>query len=120
MAAGLSLGWFAVLFCIWAFTTGWVRGSMGDLSVVAWVAHSVGVVFPVDVRWRAGFALLLAGGLECGQLLGKVGPDDPEWMHIVFGSTFDPVDLAMYAVGALVAVGVEALLAYLGGRMSSG
>ncbi|MEZ4321551.1 MAG: DUF2809 domain-containing protein [Myxococcota bacterium] len=107
LSAALAVGWFAVGFCVWAFTTGWIRGSIGDLAVVAFIAHLVGVVKPVPVVWRAGGALGFATVVECVQLLKLVGPGDPEWMHILLGSTFDPMDLVHYALSAGLAVAGE-------------
>lgn len=93
---------FALLVFIAFGTTGWVRGSLGDLVVVIWVASCLGTLLH---RWAlcAGLALALATFLECGQLLGHVDPDDPLWMHLIFGSTFDPLDLLHYGIGAGIA-----------------
>lgn len=95
---------FVVLVGIAFGTTGWIRGSLGDLVVVIWVASGLACVGPGVGRPAicAALALALATALECGQLLGKVDADAPLWMHLVFGSTFDPLDLVHYALGALV------------------
>jgi hypothetical protein len=110
---GQSLGWFAVLVGIVLFGHGWVRASFGDLCVVPWVIASVGILprLAPYVRGRVAFGLGLAVFLEVLQLAGRVGPDDPQWMHLVFGSTFDPLDLVHYVVGAGVALGLESWLA---------
>lgn len=108
-----SVGWFAVLVAIVLFGHGWIRASFGDLCVVPWVIASVGVwprLAPL-VKGRVAFGLGLAVVLELLQLAGQVGPDDPQWMHLIFGSTFDPLDLVHYVIGAAVAFGVETLLA---------
>lgn len=101
-SAALAVLTFALLVFIAFGTTGWVRGSLGDLVVVVWVASCLGTLLH---RWAvcSGLALALATVLECGQLLGSVGPDDPLWMHLIFGSTFDPLDLLHYAIGAVLA-----------------
>ncbi|MCA9569915.1 MAG: DUF2809 domain-containing protein [Myxococcales bacterium] len=105
----LSAAWFAVLVAIVLWGRGWIRASFGDLAVVPWVIHSVGIVPVLAPRIvpRVVFGLGLACTLEGLQLLGNVGPDDPLWMHLIFGSTFDPMDLVHYVVGALVAFGLE-------------
>ena len=85
-------------------TTGWVRGSLGDLVVVIWVASAVSIVGPLVKRpaVAAGFAVGLATTLELLQLLGKVDADSPLWAHLIFGSTFDPLDLVHYAIGGVL------------------
>lgn len=115
ICAALALGWFAVGFCVWAFTTGWIRGWVGDLAVVAFIAHLAGVVRPVHVGARAGGALAFAFVVEGLQTLKLVGPDSPEWMHILLGSTFDPMDLVHYAISAVLAVAAELGIARLRG-----
>lgn len=104
----LALVTFGVLVGIAFGTTGWVRGSLGDLVVVIWVASCLGVLLHRWV-WCAGLALALATLLELLQLLGRVQPGDPLWMHLIFGSTFDPLDLLHYAIGAVVAWAALAL-----------
>lgn len=108
----LSVGWFVILVAIVLWGRGWFRASFGDLAVVPWVIHSVGIlpVFAPRIVGRVLFGLGLATTLELLQLAGQVGPDDPLWMHLVFGSTFDPLDLAHYVVGAVVALGLEGWL----------
>ena len=102
---------FVVLVVIAFGTTGWIRGSLGDLIVVIWVASALATVIRGRPALCAGLALALATALECGQLLGKVDADAPLWMHLVFGSTFDPLDLLHYAIGALVGWGILRALA---------
>lgn len=101
----LSLAWFTALVLIVLFGRGWIRGSFGDLAVVPWVIHSLGVLPPLTdwTRTRVAAGLGLATTLECIQLLNLVTPEDPQWMHLIFGSTFDPLDLAHYVVGAAIA-----------------
>lgn len=110
--AALSASWFAVLVAIVLFGHGWIRASFGDLAVVPWVIHSLGALpwWTENVRGRVLFGFGLAVTLEFLQLFGQVGPDDPLWMHLVFGSTFDPLDLLHYAVGAVLAFGLEQLI----------
>lgn len=103
----LAAGWFTLGFIVWAFTTGWVRGSIGDLAVVAFIAHLAGVLVPVHVVFRAIAALVFAWSVELLQTLDLVGPDSPEWMHILLGSTYDPEDLFWYTVSAVLAVVLE-------------
>ncbi len=85
----------------------WVRGLGGDLLVVVFLVACLASV-PVGRGWSrvvgvAGFAT----AVECLQLLELVGPDSPFVAHLILGSTFDPVDLAVYGVGLVVASGME-------------
>ena len=104
VCGGLAALWFAVGVVIWAFTTGVIRGWGGDLAVVAFITHLAGVIKPVHVGIRGGGALLFAFVVEGLQTLKLVTPDSPEWMHVLFGSTFDPMDFVHYTVSAGLAV----------------
>ena len=106
----LSAGWFAVLVLIVLFGRGWVRGSFGDLAVVPWLAATLGILWPRPIFKRALAALAVAVGLECLQLVSHVQPEDPLWVHLIFGSTFDPWDLLHYGLGAALGVGIERAL----------
>lgn len=103
----LALGWLAVGFWVWFYATGFVRGALGDVAVVAFIAHLVGIAWNGPIGVRAGGALLFAFAIECSQLLGAVEPDSPWWMHLFLGSTFDPWDLVHYTVSAILAVLAE-------------
>lgn len=48
-----------------------------------------------------------AVGTECFQGLGLVGPDAHWLLHLTVGSTFDPLDLLAYALGLVLAAGLE-------------
>lgn len=77
----------------------WVRGSLGDVLVIPFLVHGLGVLIPRHVAWR----LVLVGGLALGtellQLADLVAPEAPAWLHLTLGSTFDPWDLLGYSVG---------------------
>lgn len=105
VSLALAVGLFVCLAAIALFTRGWVRGSLGDLVVVVWLANVLTVAGPLRGRpvWGAAAALSVAVGLEGLQLLDLVERDSPFWMHMVFGATFDPLDLVHYAVGAVLA-----------------
>ena len=103
----LALGWLAVGFWVWFYATGVVRGALGDLAVVAFIAHLVGIGWNGPVLARAGGALAFSFVVEFSQLAGAVEPDSPWWMHLFLGSTFDPWDLAHYTVSAILAVLAE-------------
>jgi hypothetical protein len=94
---------------VWFYATGFVRGALGDVAVVAFIAHLVGIVWNGPVVARAGGALGFAFVVEFSQLLGAVEPDSPWWMHLFLGSTFDPWDLAHYTVSAVLAMLAELL-----------
>ncbi len=114
----LALAWLAVGIWVWFYATGFVRGALGDVAVVAFIAHLVGLVWNGPVLARAGGALAFAFVVEFSQLLGAVEPDSPWWMHLFLGSTFDPWDLVHYTVSAILAVLAE--LIALGAVLRSG
>lgn len=109
VCAGLAAAWFAVGLAVLVFSSGWVRGAVGDLAVVAFMAHLAGVVWQGDVRVRAAVCFAIAALTEGAQWFGVVGPEDPIWLQILIGRTADPVDVVVYAVSAGLAVGGERL-----------
>ncbi len=88
----------------------WIRGMLGDVLVVVLMHFALGAIWSAHWRWRALVSLVIAAVVECIQLLKLVQPEDPFWMHLIFGSTFDPMDLLAYVLGAVAAVGLEVVL----------
>jgi hypothetical protein len=104
ICAGLAAFWLAIGLAVLLFSSGWVRGAVGDLAVVAFMAHLAGIVWPGDVRVRAAVCLAIAALTEGAQWFGAVGPDDPRWLQVLIGRTADPLDLLVYVVSAVLAV----------------
>ena len=86
---------------------GWVRGYLGDIAIIVFLVAgfaSVGIGSP---RGRLVGVGAFALAVELWQGLGIVAPDAPFLVHLTVGSTFDPVDLAFYGVGLLVAAAAQ-------------
>ena len=86
-----------------------VRGSVGDVLVVPFLVHLLGIVIPSRHALRIAAVGVFAIGVELFQLAELVGPDAPAWLHLTLGSTFDLWDLVGYAVGMAVASGIGTL-----------
>ncbi|MCP4803930.1 MAG: DUF2809 domain-containing protein [Proteobacteria bacterium] len=106
-----AAGTFGALVAIFFLVTGPVRGSVGDVLVILFLVASLASVRVGTAMTRIGGVFLLAVGIELFQLLELVGPDAPAIAHAVLGSTFDPLDLLWYAVGAGVSWFAEAWFA---------
>lgn len=61
-----------------------------------------------SARTRAIVILVFMCAGELSQLLPGL-PRDGKWVELTIGTTFDPIDLAAYVVGTLLAVWVERL-----------
>lgn len=86
----------------------WIRHTLGDVAAAGLVFALLSLIQPTAPRARRVIlALLLAGAVEGIQALEWVGPDAPLLLHLTLGATFDPLDLAAYALGVLVASGLE-------------
>ncbi|MEN0063081.1 MAG: DUF2809 domain-containing protein [Myxococcota bacterium] len=85
----------------------WIRGSVGDIAVVVLLVAGLAAFNLGTPRQRVLGVGVLALGVELLQGLQLVGPDAPLIVHLIFGSTFDPIDLAMYGVGLGLAVLAE-------------
>jgi hypothetical protein len=98
LAAGLAL---------FKWGTGPVRGTGGDVGVIVFGVAGLAAVGLGSPRTRL-LALGIAGvGAELLQALRLVGPDAPWFLPLTLGSTFDPLDLLAYAVGIVIAAGLE-------------
>lgn len=86
----------------------WVRGSLGDVLIVPFLVHLLGIAVPRSATWRIASVGVIALGAELLQLANLVAPDAPAWLHLTLGSTFDPWDLLGYSVGIGVAVATSA------------
>lgn len=80
-----------------------VRGSLGDVMVVPFLVHALGLLWPAHHRARIVGVGLLALGVELLQLAELAGPHSPWWVHLTLGSTFDPWDLLGYGLGLVLA-----------------
>ncbi len=89
-------------------TSGFLRGTVGDVVVVIFLWALARIVKPTGWRWIPLGIFLFACSVECLQainILGILGITS-ETAQIAVGSVFDPMDIAAYAVGcALAAVG---------------
>lgn len=92
---------------------GFVRPFLGDVLAVVWV-HLVGrAVFLRSPGWTALGALAVACLIELGQwfrVVDLLGLGGSRVARVVFGATFDPLDLLAYALGAACAWGGEVAL----------
>jgi hypothetical protein len=84
-----------------------IRGLGGDLLVVIFLVACLASIPWGSATRRVAAIAVFAVVTECSQLLGLVGPESPMVAHLLFGSTFDPYDLAAYAAGLAVAAGLE-------------
>ena len=87
----------------WHFT----RGTLGDLFVVGFLYHLLGLFWRGPAAARAGVIAVLAVGIELAQWARIVTTRPSEPLAIVTGSTFDVWDLLAYAVGLTLAVWLE-------------
>jgi len=111
VCAGLCVAWAGLTLGV-LFSSGWVRGALGDVAAVGFLANGLGVLIAggrLGPAWtRALTCFLFAAGIEAFQTLGWIGPEHPRWLQIAVGRTADPLDVLAYAVGAVAAIGAEA------------
>lgn len=84
-----------------------VRGALGDVLVVIFMHFSLGTLWPAPLWRRAAFVGVFSFTIEGIQALGVVSPQDPMWSQLIFGSTFDPLDLVAYTLGLAMAVFID-------------
>lgn len=104
VAAALCLGAGLLLF---NFARGHLRGFGGDILVVVFLTAVVASSGLGSPRLRVGGVLVFAVVVELVQGLELVGPESHWLWHLTLGSTYDPLDLLAYVLGAVVALGAE-------------
>lgn len=106
-AVGAAIASFLACLGIFLGATGPLRTHGGDILVVVLLVAALaglGVGRPTTRLVGVG---LLSMGVEALQGLKLVGRDAHPLVHATLGSTFDPVDLGMYALGLALAALLE-------------
>ena len=100
--AAVFIIFLAVEVCIALFVhDGFVRPYIGDVLAVVTVYCGARIVFPDKIRLMSLLVFTLAAAVELLQLSDLAEMfGEGSFMAILLGSTFDPVDLLCYAVGA--------------------
>ncbi|HEX5337594.1 MAG TPA: DUF2809 domain-containing protein [Gallionella sp.] len=91
-----------------------VRGFVGDAIVVCLIYFAVKAVADVGAGRLAWAVMFFAYGVEALQyldLLGLTGLQGNALARVVLGSVFDPLDLAAYSLGAIVAYWCDKFIA---------
>ena len=101
---------FALLFAVEVLIAlfvhdNFVRPFVGDVLVVVLIVLFIRIFVPDGVCLLPLYVLLFAAAVEFLQLADPVrllGIEGCPFLRIAIGSTFDPLDLLAYALGALV------------------
>lgn len=91
--------------------TGIVRTHIGDVGVIALIYCAVRTVLEARPLAVVTGTVLFAFAVEFAQLFEAIrhlGLSDNQFAVIVLGASFDPWDLAMYVIGGLLVLAVEA------------
>ena len=94
-------------------TTGFLRGTVGDVVVVIFLWSLARIVKPTGWRWIPLAIFAFACSVECLQavnILGILGITN-KTAQIAVGSVFDWMDIVAYAVGCAVAAWSDAVIA---------
>jgi hypothetical protein len=105
--AAVGLASFTACVALFLGVSGWVRGTVGDVLIVVLLVSLLALIPVGSARIRVAAVLAFAFVLEGLQTLDLVGPDSHWLLHATVGSTFDPLDLLMYVVGAGVSLVAE-------------
>ena len=85
-----------------------VRPFLGDVLVVIWLYYSLKSVLNVSVNRLALGVLFIAYAVELAQyfnVIAWLGLEHIKAVRIIFGATFDPLDLLAYTLGAFAVIG---------------
>ena len=90
-----------VAIALWA--SGPLRTHGGDVLVVAWLYAGIRMVMMWSGAVSAVIVFLVALLIEVGQaadFVERIGLQETAATQLTLGSTFDPIDLIAYALGA--------------------
>lgn len=86
-------------------TVSWIRGSLGDVLVVALIYFSVQTILFIRPSILAVSVFAFAVGVECLQyfhIADALGLPPGHLARIIIGSTFSGWDILMYAAGCML------------------
>ncbi len=109
LAAAIVLFAIEVLIALFV-RDDFVRPYLGDVLAVALVYTGLRAVTPLGVNAALAVTLAIAFAIEVAQALGLLaasGLGDNAVARVVLGGTFDWVDLAAYAIGAVIIALIE-------------
>lgn len=104
-------GAFAAKFYTGPFT--WLADRyLGDFFIVGWLYFGLGAMAPrLASTPKAGIIFGLASVIELFQATGIfASPETPKILAFWIGTTFDPWDFIPYALGTLLAMGIDVAL----------
>ena len=109
--AGAAIALFCVEVAIALFVNdAFVRPYVGDVLAVLLVYTALRAATPLSLRSALATTLAIAVLIEVAQaakLLSALGLGENRLARIVFGGSFDWLDLLAYAAGGIVIVGIE-------------
>ncbi|HCZ9280879.1 DUF2809 domain-containing protein [Vibrio alginolyticus] len=82
-----------------------IRPTVGDVLVVAWLYYFLASLFSMPVNWLVSLVVLIAFAVELGQLLQVavwLGIESSSPLAVILGATFDWKDLQAYCIGGLL------------------
>ena len=107
-------GLLAVEVCIALFVhDAFVRPYVGDMLVTLLLCCMCRVAFPDEIRLLPVFVFLFAACVEIGQyfdVVALMGLTDNRLLSIALGRTFSRMDLVCYAIGCVVAFGLDEVI----------
>lgn len=107
-------GLLAVEVCIALFVhDAFVRPYVGDMLVTLLLCCMCRVAFPDEIRLLPVFVFLFAACVEIGQyfdVVALMGLTDNRLLSIALGRTFSWMDLVCYAIGCVVAFGLDEVI----------
>lgn len=109
--AGAAIALFCVEVAIALFVNdAFVRPYVGDVLAILLVYTALRAATPLSLRSALATTLAIAVLIEVAQaakLLSALGLGENRLARIVFGGSFDWLDLLAYAAGGIVIVGIE-------------
>ncbi|MCL2375801.1 MAG: DUF2809 domain-containing protein [Defluviitaleaceae bacterium] len=109
LAAAVVL-FIAMVIIALFFQGGFLRNHFGDILVVMFIVCTIRSIIRPRMKWLCLAVFIFATLVEIGQyfdLVGLLGLTGNALAETIIGTTFDPWDILMYAIGCLIMYVIE-------------
>jgi len=108
--AGAAALFVAMVIIALFFQGGFLRNHFGDILVVMFIVCAIRSIVRSRMKWLCLAVFIFTTLVEIAQyfdIVGILGLTGNAWAETIIGTTFDPWDILMYAIGCAIMYAIE-------------